>query len=548
MTEYEAFHQALEDKGIELVRGMARCPSHDDDKASLHVTEGEDGRVLAYCFAGCSFASVVGVLGLDLGSVDGPRAVDRYTYTDRQGTPLIRVTRREPKGFSQEHWEASGWVSGVPASVPRTLYRLQEVVSAARAGRRIYLVEGEKDVEVLRLFGQVATTNAGGVGSWASVDRSPLSGADVTIIADDDPQGRAGAEVRAASLVGEVRTVEVRLPRAGKDVTDHLYAGYGLDDLKPFDEGKWDEWWTDLPEQSWLVPGVLERGTIVWAYGAKGKGKSMFFQALGARLSNQGHQITYYDEENPWGTTARRLFRLDPDRRLFRIHSLRKLDLTNEEWVKDVIASNIGTDLMVFDSYVRTWKEPDSNEAAIRCVETLSRIRTATGATIIMIDHTGFGKQLDDGTIVEPDHARQASTKGQQADMEIQFFEKEAWRGPGYPYRFKIVNNKASRIGNPFTHNLAIVDTVGGGLALMDEAGPGIFLGEKEQDSTTRDEATISPEPVVEGDEVDGATHSRRASSPPDTKLAFKQAKERLALERLKRELGATEVNDDRAE
>lgn len=43
---------------------MARCPAHDDGSASLSIREGDDGRVLLNCFAGCSFNEIVDALGI----------------------------------------------------------------------------------------------------------------------------------------------------------------------------------------------------------------------------------------------------------------------------------------------------------------------------------------------------------------------------------------------------------------------------------------------------------------------------------------------------
>jgi len=42
---------------------MARCPAHDDSKASLSISEGRDGRVLLKCFAGCTFDQIVSAAG-----------------------------------------------------------------------------------------------------------------------------------------------------------------------------------------------------------------------------------------------------------------------------------------------------------------------------------------------------------------------------------------------------------------------------------------------------------------------------------------------------
>lgn len=52
---------------------MARCPAHEDRRPSLSVRRGDDGRVLAYCFAGCGAADVVGAVGLDLADLFPPR-------------------------------------------------------------------------------------------------------------------------------------------------------------------------------------------------------------------------------------------------------------------------------------------------------------------------------------------------------------------------------------------------------------------------------------------------------------------------------------------
>lgn len=43
---------------------MAQCPAHDDDRASLRVSDGRKGTVL-FCHAGCSFTDVCSALGID---------------------------------------------------------------------------------------------------------------------------------------------------------------------------------------------------------------------------------------------------------------------------------------------------------------------------------------------------------------------------------------------------------------------------------------------------------------------------------------------------
>ncbi len=44
----------------------ARCPAHDDQKPSLSISEGDDGRVLVKCHAGCRTEYIVAALGLKM--------------------------------------------------------------------------------------------------------------------------------------------------------------------------------------------------------------------------------------------------------------------------------------------------------------------------------------------------------------------------------------------------------------------------------------------------------------------------------------------------
>src|SRR5215211_5395770 len=44
----------------------ALCPAHEDREPSLSVTEGDDGRALLKCFAGCDTQKIVGALGLEM--------------------------------------------------------------------------------------------------------------------------------------------------------------------------------------------------------------------------------------------------------------------------------------------------------------------------------------------------------------------------------------------------------------------------------------------------------------------------------------------------
>jgi hypothetical protein len=108
----------------------------------------------------------------------------------------------------------------------RVPYRLPELVAACAAGKTVWVVEGEKDVETLRGLGLTATCNPGGAGKWRPEYAAHFKGAAaVHIIPDDDAPGREHAAAVATALASTVKTVKVvRLP-SGKDVTDWVRGG-----------------------------------------------------------------------------------------------------------------------------------------------------------------------------------------------------------------------------------------------------------------------------------------------------------------------------------
>jgi hypothetical protein len=135
-----------------------------------------------------------------------------------------------------------GWAFRLGSETRRVLYRLPEVLAAVGTRRTVYVVEGEKDADRLAGLGLVATCNFDGAAKdgqrakWRPEYAEPLRGADVVIIADRDAPGIAHARAIAASLGGKAKSVAIvqaAVDRAHADVSDHLDAGLGLDDLAP---------------------------------------------------------------------------------------------------------------------------------------------------------------------------------------------------------------------------------------------------------------------------------------------------------------------------
>jgi hypothetical protein len=243
MRPVEVVRQALERRGS-TTKGpdhnyMAQCPSHDDGRPSLHVTEGTDGKAVLRCFANCEAAVIVADAGLewsDLFPDDGKRSARdddwtpeaEYLYTDADGNPVMKVIRFPGKRFRQQRWTGSEWVWKLDG-VTRQLFRLPEVLAAKARGDWVFVTEGEKDALAVVAAGKCATTMPGGAGKWEPQYTEALTGANVCILADDDEPGLAHAAAVFQKLFGHAGKVGIRLPAAGhKDIADHLAAGLSL--------------------------------------------------------------------------------------------------------------------------------------------------------------------------------------------------------------------------------------------------------------------------------------------------------------------------------
>ncbi|MFF2082865.1 toprim domain-containing protein [Nocardia sp. NPDC058176] len=175
----------------------------------------------------------------DLGAQIGPAEVaDTYVYRWHTGQVEGAVVRMHTphehgtaKSFFQKHWTGTEWENTGFAPLP---WHLGDVREALDTGRELYVCEGEKDVQRARRAGQLATCNAMGAGKWTPEHAKWLRGAGrVIVVADRDRAGYRHAGKVADSLEGHVGEVRVLQARDGKDLSDHLDAGHGIDELEP---------------------------------------------------------------------------------------------------------------------------------------------------------------------------------------------------------------------------------------------------------------------------------------------------------------------------
>lgn len=219
----------------------ARCPAHDDDRCSLVVSEGDDGRVLAHCHAGCTYDEICDAIGVRVADTmpecnnrEGHgKIVTTYDYRDESGKLLYQSVRYEPKDFKQRRPAADGGWDWNMNGVRYVLYQLPEL-RADDPNEFVFVCEGEKDADNLRSCGVAATTNVAGARKWRSEYNETLRGRNVIILPDNDATGQQHALMVAAQLHGiaaSVRILELPgLPEKG-DVSDWFQAGGDADQL-----------------------------------------------------------------------------------------------------------------------------------------------------------------------------------------------------------------------------------------------------------------------------------------------------------------------------
>ncbi len=169
--------------------------------------------------------------------------VKTYEYVNTDGLVVEEVWRETAtvddetrKRFRQRFLGPDGkMVAKKPDDFVPVLYRHPAVHDAIVDGVRVWLLEGEKDVENAEEAGLVATTNAQGSGSFPEELAEVFRGADVAVVADRDAAGYNRAAHLHKLLTGVDATVTLYRPAIEvdkADLTDHLEAGKTVDELE----------------------------------------------------------------------------------------------------------------------------------------------------------------------------------------------------------------------------------------------------------------------------------------------------------------------------
>lgn len=429
---------------------MAKCPAHEDGKASLSISPGKDQPCVLKCHAGCETADILKELDLTWADLSNPKesgkpkgewtphgeAIAVYDYTDEAGELLFQVLRTADKQFPQRRPDSSsksGWRWKLE-NTRRVLYRLPKVLAAIEAGEPVWVCEGEKDVHSLERAGVTATCNpAGSGGGWRAEYSESLREAVVTIVADRDSAGQRHARNIAAALAGVARSVEI-VEAAGegtdrgsqvKDATDHFAAGYTLADFVvtwESDEDSGPDLAPDLYEflagvdapYDWVIESILERGDrLIWT-GSEGLGKSVagrqFAICAAAGLHPfadepaEPRRVLWIDCENSERQGRRHFRKLErtarlkgrpvPEGGMRLIHRPAGIDLTrpdDEAWLLERVHAH-KPDLLYIGPLYRLHATDVNDETAARKVcAVLDQARVKSDCALIIEGHSPHG-------------------------------------------------------------------------------------------------------------------------------------------------------------
>jgi len=454
MTPLDKVIERLDAKGCNAKRGaagwQAQCPSHADKAPSLSVSETELGKVLLYCFAGCSTQDVMSALDLtfsDLFARDGrtvPSDADGktfkadYHYRSADGTMLYRVRKyaypNGQKTFRQQAF-LDGNFQHTMGAVERVLYQLPQVVRGIAQGKPVWIVEGEKDAENLSMHaGIVATCNPGGAdnGTGNKFTQAMVSALDkateIVVCIDNDPPGEQHGRGVYRRLMRDGRTLSIVRPTIGKDISEHLAGGGTVATLELLDSSESPTGWVDEspllleepenPNGWWpidatayldgsytpIVPTVLTRSDgqglfyiakVNSLFGESGSGKSWVLLHALAQQITLGHDVAYIDYEDSPGSVIERLvlLGLTPSEVQERFHYVKPWgDITEPEMERlcEFLISRhctaIGID-SAGEALAMASRNPNADEEVATWYRQVPRRLAQTGAAVILVDH-----------------------------------------------------------------------------------------------------------------------------------------------------------------
>jgi len=184
---------------------IARCPSHDDQHASLSISKGADGQVLLHCHAGCSPEQIVQSLDMELNNLFiKEERVDEKSWfiRDIKGAVIAEHHRLDKPDGKVIWWTCNGSkkldrkVSELPLYGSERLPKLAD-------GETVVVCEGEKAADAVRFAGLQAVGTVCGASVTPSIESlKPLERFDLVLWPDNDSTGHKHMAKIAMRLTG----------------------------------------------------------------------------------------------------------------------------------------------------------------------------------------------------------------------------------------------------------------------------------------------------------------------------------------------------------
>lgn len=382
-----------------------RCPAHDGDSPdSLSVTQFADS-IGVHCFGECDTADVLQAMGFGMRDLyDQPQT--SYQYSNSSNDLVRTVTRQYrqdgKKTFKQQVHDKS----------QNVLFRLPQVTAAVSAGQPVYLVEGEADVIALESIGVTATTAAQGASNVTKADLSPLHGAQVIAVVDNDEAGEKWAGRVFDALDGKASELRFMVAAEGKDARDHITAGYGLADFVPTappGDPRPRLWrataLAPAQQTSWLARGRIPYSAVTILVGDEGIGKSLFWVWIVAAITT-GRGLAEYGipartpgkvvlvlTEDEWAFTVRpRLDVAGADLSNVLVIATESDGSGSPMFPRDMhLVRQAEAELVIVDAFLDTvdgrlsMKDP---QQARQALHPWKEAATVTGSSVLLLTHT----------------------------------------------------------------------------------------------------------------------------------------------------------------
>ncbi len=369
--------------------------------------------------------------------------VATYDYRNAAGALAYQVVRLHPKSFRLRRPDGlGGWSWKVMGQVELVPYRYPELLQSP-VEKPVYIVEGEKDADVMAAKGFTVTTNATGAGKFggiAALAGEALKGRDVLVVADADAPGRDHARDVLVRLTGIARNVTLlECPAPHKDASDLFGAGGSIFDLVPMTQSlttslttplvtdrtqelpqltevdrlapelPFDEIWTAEPDAKLVIPALgIAPGPAHLVTGSWYTGKTLLLATIGLAVASGSDLFGLYGvKRGPWVHFDHEMGRRHLKRYIQRLQRGMKIDI---ERLRDMMSLRVLpllnlTSADAVDHYTRILDgcavatiDPlraaapgqDENKSEFRqYLDLLAVVSDRTGCAIMVLHHGG---------------------------------------------------------------------------------------------------------------------------------------------------------------